>query len=106
MVLLIPKYGVMGLIISTWIGYLVEIVLLYLGIRKKFEIEFNALKLIAAPLSLALAVVIFEPLFGNTFELLTHVGYVVIAGLILLWAYRNELKVFDWSPFLKFFKKG
>lgn len=106
MILLIPKYGVMGVIIATWIGYLVEVVILYLGVRNKFEIHFNALKLIVAPLLVALIILIFEPLFGNRLELLTHLGYVVIAGLVLMWAYRNELKVFDWSPFLKFFKKG
>ncbi len=105
MVLLIPKYGVMGLIIATWIGYLVELVILYLGVRNKFENSFNALKLIIAPATLALVIVIFEPLFGSTFELLTHLGYLVIAGLLLAWAYRNELKVFDLGSILKFFKK-
>ena len=105
MVVLIPKYGVMGLIIATWIGYLVEVVILYFGIKNKFEIRFNALKLIVAPLTMSLIIVIFEPMFGHQFEFLTHLLYVVTAGLLLAWAYRNELKIFDWSSFLKFLKK-
>jgi O-antigen/teichoic acid export membrane protein len=106
MILFIPKYGVMGVIIATWIGYMVEVVVLYLGVRNKFEIEFNALKLIVAPIVLALIIIIFEPLFGNTLELLTHLSYVVIAVLLLAWAFRNELKVFDWNSILKLIKKG
>lgn len=105
MVVLIPAYGIMGLIIATWIGYSVEVVILYFGVRNKFEISFNAFKLIAAPLSMALVIVILEPLLSHKFELLIHLLYVVIAGLVLGWAYRNELKIFNWASLLRYPKK-
>jgi O-antigen/teichoic acid export membrane protein len=105
MVVLIPVYGIVGLIISTWIGYSVEVVVLYFGVKNKFEISFNAFKLMVAPLSMALVIVVLEPLLSYQFELLTHLLYVVIAGLILGWAYRNELKIFNWTSLFRYSKK-
>jgi peptidoglycan biosynthesis protein MviN/MurJ (putative lipid II flippase) len=98
-------YGIMGLIIATWIGYCVEVVILYFGVRKKFEIRFNAFKLIVAPVSMALVIVILEPLMASKFELLTHLSYVIIAVMVLAWAYRNELKIFNWASFFRYSKK-
>ena len=105
MVVLIPMYGIMGLIIATWIGYSVEVVILYVGVKNKFEISYNAFKLIAAPLSMALVIVVLEPLLSHQFELFTHLLYVVIAGLVLGWAYRNELKIFNWASLFSYSKK-
>ncbi|HEV8511831.1 MAG TPA: polysaccharide biosynthesis C-terminal domain-containing protein, partial [Cyclobacteriaceae bacterium] len=105
MFILIPMYGIMGLIIATWIGYCVEVVILYFGVRKKFEIRFNAFKLIVAPVSMALVIVILEPLMASKFELLTHLSYVIIAVMVLAWAYRNELKIFNWASFFRYSKK-
>jgi len=101
MFLLIPSYGIMGLLVATWIGYIVEIAVLYFGVRSKFEMTFNVFKLIVAPLTLAVVIVIFEPLFGTAFPFLTHLAYVLVAGLLLLWAYRNEIRVFKLSNLIK-----
>jgi O-antigen/teichoic acid export membrane protein len=101
MVLLIPRFGIMGLIISTWIGYLVELAILFWGIRNKFEVTFNGIKLVVAPLVLGLTIIIFEPLFGRKFELATHLTYVVIAGALLVFAYRNELKTLPLRNLIK-----
>jgi len=105
MVVLIPLYGIRGLIISIWIGYSVEVVVLYFGVKNKFEISFNAFKLIVAPLSMALVIVILEPLLGHEFELLAHILYVIIASLVLGWTYRNELKIFNWTSLFRYSKK-
>ncbi|MBS1507356.1 MAG: oligosaccharide flippase family protein [Bacteroidetes bacterium] len=101
MALLIPRFGIMGLIISTWIGYLVELTTLFLGVRKKFEIKFNGIKLIVVPLVLGLTIIIFEPLFGKEFELPTHLFYVLLAGALLVFAYRNELKTLQVKNIIK-----
>jgi len=92
MILLIPRYGIQGVIIATWIGYAVEILTLYFGIRKKFEITFNAFKLVVAPVVMAIVIVILEPLLAKDQETLVHAGYVLLAIALLSWAYRNELK--------------
>lgn len=101
MAILIPQYGIMGLIISTWIGYLVELITLYWGIKNKFEINFNPVKLIVVPLVLGLTIIIFEPLFGKEFELAAHVSYLLLAGILLVFAYRNELKTLRLNNLLK-----
>jgi O-antigen/teichoic acid export membrane protein len=106
MVVLIPRYGIMGLIIATWIGYMVEALILYFGIKNRFEINFNVYKLIIAPLILGVIIIIVEPLFGKKFEVASHLVYLVIGGFVLTVAYRNELKVFDWGSVLKNLKKS
>ena len=101
MIVLLPKFGIMGVIFATWIGYVVEVVLLYIGIRHKFSIQFNVFKLITAPVAMALLVVIAEPLLGIRHPLLVHAVYILIGALLLVWAYRNELKVFQLSKVLR-----
>jgi len=60
MILLIPRYGIQGVIIATWIGYVVEVLILYLGVKNKFEIHFNIFKLVIAPTVMALVIGIIE----------------------------------------------
>jgi O-antigen/teichoic acid export membrane protein len=105
MLILIPKFGIMGLIVSTWIGYSVEVITLYLGVKSKFEMWFNAFKLIAAPLLMTLVIIVFEPLTAGRLELLTHSFYVLIAGILLVRAYRNELKIFNWNSLIRYSRK-
>lgn len=101
MILLIPRYGIQGVIIATWIGYGVEIVTLYFGASKKFEIVFNVFKLVVAPAVLAIVIIILEPLLAKEQETLVHAGYILLGLALLTWAYRNEVKVFQWSKILK-----
>lgn len=92
MILLIPRYGIQGVIIATWIGYGVEIFTLYFGVRKKFEITFNVFKLVVAPVVMGTVILILEPLFTEGQEILVHTVYVLLGLALLSWAYRNELK--------------
>lgn len=101
MVLLIPRYGIHGVLFSTWLSYVVEVLILYFGIRNRFEIRFNVFKLVVAPLAIAVIIGIMEPVFGRTHREVVHAAYVVIAGLLLLWAFRNELKIFNGNFFAK-----
>jgi O-antigen/teichoic acid export membrane protein len=101
MVILIPQYGVTGVIISTWAGYVIEVVMLYLGIRNRFDIQFNVFKLITAPLAMALLVVSIEPWLGTQHPLIVHSLYLLVGVILLIWAYRNELKAFQPLKLLK-----
>jgi O-antigen/teichoic acid export membrane protein len=101
MILLIPKFGIHGAIIATWVGYIVEVTILFFGVKNKFSIQFNAFKLIVAPLLLALIIGGIEPLFGGTYPLLLHAFYIFLGAALLIWAYRNELKAFEWKKIIK-----
>jgi O-antigen/teichoic acid export membrane protein len=101
MILLVPGYGIHGVIMSTWISYGVEVLILYFGIKNRFIMRFNTFKLLVAPIALAVVIGIAEPILGKTFPFLLHLGYVSVAGFLLLWAYRNEVKVFNWNFFSK-----
>ncbi len=101
MIVLLPKYGIMGVIIAIWVGYIIEIVFLFFGIKKKFTVAFNVFKLIAAPIAMAVLIVVSEPLLGVAHPLLTHALYILIGILVLVWVYRNELKTIDLSKILR-----
>ncbi|MBI1770585.1 MAG: lipopolysaccharide biosynthesis protein [Bacteroidetes bacterium] len=101
MLLLIPNYGIMGVIISTWISYFVEVAVLYFGIRRKFSFKVNIFKTFVAPLLMASLVTVAEPLFGIQNSLLTHGAYIIFGITVLAWGYRNEVKVFQLSKLIK-----
>ena len=101
MLFLIPIYGIMGVLISTWIGYCVEIIVLYFGIRSKFLFKVNLFKTVAAPMLMALVIVTLEPWLGSARPLLLHGAYLVYGVGLLVYAYRNELKVFQLTKIIK-----
>ncbi|MBS1487588.1 MAG: lipopolysaccharide biosynthesis protein [Bacteroidetes bacterium] len=101
MVILIPHYGIMGLVIATWIGYVVEISVLYAGIRKRFVMNFNSWKLVVIPLVMTVAILSLEPIGGNSFPLLIHAFYIFLTTVMLAWVYRPELKKLKIGEILK-----
>lgn len=101
MILLIPQFGIQGVIIATWIGYVMEILTLYIGAKSRFEIRFNVFKLLIAPIILAIAIVVLEPSWGTRSPFVIHAAYVLIGIVILGWGCRNELKTIKWNNFLK-----
>ncbi len=101
MIILLPTYGVMGVILATWAGYAMEVLILYFGIRLRFHFQFNVFKLITAPLAIALLIVTIEPLWGAAHPWVAHSFYILIGIGILLWGYRNEIKVFQLTKILK-----
>lgn len=101
MIILLPLYGIWGVIIATWVGYIIEVAILYFGVKSKFTMEFNVFKLIVAPVMMAIIIIILEPWFGFDHSLLLHSGYIIFGLALLLWAYRNELKVFQLSKIIK-----
>ncbi len=101
MIILIPNYGIMGVIIATWVGYIVEIFILFVGVKNKISIQFNVFKLIVAPVAMALLILLAEPWLGGTHPLMIHGLYILIGIALLAWMYRNELNVFSFSKIIK-----
>ncbi|MBS1558964.1 MAG: lipopolysaccharide biosynthesis protein [Bacteroidetes bacterium] len=101
MIAFIPRYGMMGLIMAIWVGYGVEIITLYIGIRKKFLLQFNFMKLAGAPLVMTLAIAVLELTVGQSHPLWVHSFYVLLAAIILAWSYRAEIKNLNLRTILK-----
>lgn len=97
MFILIKQFGVYGAIASTWISYIAEIVILYWGIKDKFVFKINSLKMIVAPLSLAILIMVLEPLLGIEYPYWAHSLYVMVALAMLGWVYRMEIKKLIYS---------
>jgi O-antigen/teichoic acid export membrane protein len=101
MLFLIPRFGIMGVLMSTWIGYCVEVIVLYFGIKNRFRFQVNLFKTVAAPMLMAVLIVALEPWLGSQHPLLLHGGYLFCGVALLGWAYRNELKVIQLSKIIK-----
>lgn len=92
MLVFIRKFGVMAVIGASFVSSLLEVLFLYSRIKTRFIFQFNTFKIVAAPLLLSACILIAEttlPLNGN----ILHAGYVVISALLLLWLYRNEIRL-------------
>lgn len=93
MVLLIERFGIYGVIAATILSTAVEIVALRAVLKGKFLFKFNMFKLVLAPVALIITILLIEPFFLLDKKWLLHAGYVILTGLLLLWVYRNELKL-------------
>lgn len=91
MVLLVKSLGVEGVVASTAASIIVEIFLLYYLAKDRFVFRFNVFKLLIAP-AIILVGVVFSELTIHGYDNLRHFMYCVSCVLILLIAYRYELK--------------
>ncbi|HYF66862.1 MAG TPA: oligosaccharide flippase family protein [Ohtaekwangia sp.] len=94
-ILFVQKLGIYGVIAASLISAGLEIILLRFNLGNKFEFRYNFLKVIAAPLTVFIMIIVLEPLFGLKYPTLIHGFYVVTCGVILSWAYRNEIKLIN-----------
>ena len=69
MILLMPSFGVFGVIIAALISAALEIVLLRNGIKDMFQFRFNFFKIVGAPLILFIMIVVLEPIDGAKLSL-------------------------------------
>ncbi|MFN7602598.1 MAG: polysaccharide biosynthesis C-terminal domain-containing protein, partial [Bacteroidota bacterium] len=95
----VQRWGVWGAIVSTLVSYSIEIIVLFLGVRKRFNFQMNTLKLLLAPVVVGVVVLVCEPLLGARYPWVVHGFYLLVSVTTLAWAYRNELKVIGFSPF-------
>lgn len=91
-VLLVGRLGLNAVILAGLLSYWLEIFLLYFWGRHKIKFHFNAFKLIIAPALLALSILVVEPWFGADYTTLVHTGYVFFCGVVLLLAFKKELR--------------
>jgi O-antigen/teichoic acid export membrane protein len=101
MIVLIIKWQIFGVIISSAITYGVEVVLLWYYLKEDYAMKFNAFKLMIGPLLLFFLIVIIEPLTGPSYATMIHLGYGLFCAALLWFSYRNELKLITPSKFFK-----
>jgi len=101
MVLLIGRFGILGVVLSSLIASAGEIMLLKYGIQERFQFKYNIFKLVITPLVLLGSVLLFEPTMGRDYPAQVHMFYVVLVIVFLVWVYRNELKTLNLSKLLR-----
>lgn len=94
LLLFVKQFGLYAAIVASLVAYVFEIFLLYLVGKSKYGYAFNRFKLLIAPVSLMTVIVMLELLFAKNFSTLLHVLYVGASLLLLVWAFRNEMKLF------------
>jgi len=95
MVLLMPTFGVFGVIIAALTSAALEIVLLRTSIRDMFKFRFNFFKIVAAPLILFIMIIVLEPIAGQSYPYTLHLVYLASCVGLLWWAYRNEIQLLN-----------
>lgn len=95
LILLIEYFGIYGVIISTMLSYWLEIILLYQNGKNRFRFKYNPFKLLAAPIVLALVIATLESFFGITWPIYLHIFYMGACLILLILAFRNEVKLID-----------
>lgn len=93
--LLVPQWGIPGLVGAALTSSLLELLLLKHGLRSRFEFQFNAGKILIAPLFMAAVILANEVLF--TQKWLAHLINMGVAISILLWLYRHEIRFLKWA---------
>ena len=101
LLLLVRYFGIYGVIGATWLSYMTEIGILYFGIRTRFTLRFNALKILAGPFVVSLLIIVLEPWLAGAHPFLVHSSYLLFTLLMLVWVYRIELKAVDFSKVLR-----
>jgi O-antigen/teichoic acid export membrane protein len=94
-VLLINRYNIFGIIMASIFSAVVEIILLRVCVKGRFQFKFNLFKVVLAPMILLVLIVILEPWVGIQRPFAVHLFYVISCGGILWWAYRNEIKLIN-----------
>jgi O-antigen/teichoic acid export membrane protein len=97
MIVLIVKWHVIGVIVSSGLAYAIEMILLWGFLKQDYAIRFNPFKLIVGPFLILLIIIIIEPFLGGTYPTLVHFAYGIACSLLLWFAYRNELKLLNIS---------
>jgi O-antigen/teichoic acid export membrane protein len=95
MILLMPSYGVFGVIAAGLISAAIEIVFLRNSIGQLFQFRFNFFKIVGAPLILFILILVLEPTLGQSHPYTVHFIYLVSCGGLLWWAYRNEVQLLN-----------
>lgn len=93
--LMIEPYGLYGVIFASLLAAVVEITLLRLAIRSRFNFYYNKFKILVVPGLVFLVILVSEPLLGDTMPDLLHLFYFLGCVGLLVWVYRREIKLLD-----------
>ncbi len=93
LVWLIAEWQLFGIVVASLLTFSIELVLLWRYLGKEYRIQFNKVKLMIVPFSIVLLILISNPFIEKEFDTWAHAGYLLLSGLLLLTAYRNELKL-------------
>lgn len=96
MILSLPVLKLYGVILASACALVVEIILLCSGSRGRFAFNnFNVHKMVLAPMVFGFIILVTEILDPPVNQQLIHMGYLGFGVLLLLWIYRNELRMID-----------
>jgi O-antigen/teichoic acid export membrane protein len=95
MILLMPSFGVFGVIMAALTSAAFETVLLRNSIKEMFKFRFNFFKIVGAPLILFVLIMVLEPIVGKSYPYTIHLVYLASCVGLLWWAYRNEIQLLN-----------
>jgi O-antigen/teichoic acid export membrane protein len=100
-VLFITRFGIYGVIGASLLSAIIEVLLLRFNIEKKFKFRFNFFKIVVAPITLFILIVAMEPFFGDIAPFILHLFYTLCCAILLLWVYRNEIRLINPFNFIR-----
>jgi len=95
MIVLLKDYGIYGVVAATLVTSVLEIIIMKVKLSDRFHYHYNVFKMVVVPAMMIAAVLILEPIFGQQYSWQLHLFYLVMTGALLLWVYRNELKLLN-----------
>jgi len=101
MVLMMYYWQLMGLIISAYLAYALEMILLHSRLGQYFDLRFNAFKLLIGPCAMFVCVVMGEYFFEDVMMHIRHAIYLSLCVVLLLFAYRNEIRLIKLNKIVK-----
>lgn len=99
LLVVIKPFGINGVIATSIIASCIDLVILRVGIKAKFNFQFNVYKLVIMPLLVFITIVVAEPLFAKMYGWQIHLVYFMLAVSLLLWYYRNEIRFLSFKKF-------
>ena len=90
--LTIDRFGLYGVIASSLMAAMVEVVMLRMMVGSKFVFRYNLFKILVVPAALFAVVLVVEPTLGVSMPHVAHMLYLALCTILLAWVYRNELK--------------
>lgn len=100
-IIFIKDFELIGVLLISMFGSAIEVLLLHLQIKRKFNFHFNKFKMLLAPLMLVIILLLGEFLLAAVDQNLRHIGYFIACILILMLVYKNDFKYIKLFQILK-----
>jgi O-antigen/teichoic acid export membrane protein len=93
MVLLMNKFRIYGVIAASMVSAIAELFMLKYFMRNRFKYVFNTWKIVIAPVTVMLLMIVIEPFISAPSAWIAHSAYFIFCVILLWWIYRNEIKL-------------